>query len=171
MLKNKVIILSDMLEIEIFELDKSEIMEDVYKFAGFINKDGELLENFEGSGNFSTPSCVEMYLLEYIYRNKLVTITKDNIDIYYEFMGDEDLEKYTEIINPILGSRYNTVFHRFFSILKLSDFSYFEYSDNYKGLIYRQCLFGINDTLKPIDEYIEDIKASNEYKEYTKNNQ
>jgi len=155
MLKNKVIVLSNILEIEIFELDKREIMEDGYKFAGVINKDGELLENFEGSGNFATPSCVEIYLLEYIYRNKLVTITKDNIHLYYEFMSDEDKNIYHNLIWTLLVERYKFII----KTLSLCDFQV--------GVGF----FKVKDTLKPIDEYIEEIKESSKYKEYIKNKQ
>ena len=56
-------------EIEVFELSKDSLdvsKEDGYRFMGWINKDGEMMEGFEGSGNFSTPDDVVSYLEEYL---------------------------------------------------------------------------------------------------------
>lgn len=82
-----------------------------------------------------------------------VTITKDNIHLYYEFMSDEDLEKYRTILEEVFHKR---AFH-IASIVELPDNS-IDY--NCKEHI----VLKTKDTLKPIDEYIEEIKASEEYR-------
>jgi hypothetical protein len=89
------------------------------------------------------------------------TITKDNIALYYEFMDDEDLEKHKDILSVILCQRRA-------DIVKIIDFenhSNITLDNTMLKTIKWEC-FGIKDNLKPIDEYIEEIKGSSEYKEY-----
>ena len=38
---------------------------------------------------------------------------------------------------------------------------------NHEGFVLKYSLFGIKDTLRPIDEYIEEIKESEQYKIFT----
>ena len=69
MTKVKEIELADGYEFKIFKLDEDSIdvnKEDGYLFLGWINKDGELLEDFDGSGNFLTAECVESYLKDFL---------------------------------------------------------------------------------------------------------
>jgi len=102
---------------------------------------------------------------EYKFKAGEVVITKDNIADYYEFMSDDDLEKYNYLIDDILKDR----------IIKIHtslDIDFLEFldncivplflNDNYISLI----SFGVKDTLKPIEEYIKEIKESEQYKEY-----
>lgn len=82
-----------------------------------------------------------------------VVITKDNIHLYYEFMSDEDIKKYRHIIMPMFNDRLEIINKSikldamYISAISLS-------------------VFGIKDTLKPIDEYIAEIKATEEYRAY-----
>jgi len=95
---------------------------------------------------------------------KKVVITKDNIHLYYEFMSDEDLEKYGYILNDIFENRQRNISN----ILKINltdiELMQFEHYAHFQivGLI----SYGIKDTLKPTDEYIEEIKGSSEYKNH-----
>jgi hypothetical protein len=114
-----------------------------------------------------------------------ITITKDNIHLYYEFMSDDDFNKYGAYLRILFTSRYTLIRKHFQKIGLLVDNGngydfdmlhykgdVFEYdcpfgdtsikSKSYKGISF----FGVKDTLKPIDEYIEEIKTSSEYKEY-----
>ena len=108
-----------------------------------------------------------------------VVITKDNIYLYYEFMSDYDkfvLANANTIENALLREvliERNKTLNGYFSFssfqdnfdnVKTIDYEHNKYSNRHTtiGRIY----FGIVDTLKPIDEYIEEIKASSEYKEY-----
>ena len=99
-------------------------------------------------------------------------ITKDNIHLYYEFMGDKDLIKYQDILSNIIDDRLknvfinldfnNDMFHTFlckYTEQKLSN-------DRY---IISSVVFGIKDNLKPIEYYIQEIKESFKYQEYIKN--
>ncbi len=80
-------------------------------------------------------------------------ITKDNIHLYYEFMSDEDIKKYRHIIMPMFNDRLEIINKSikldamYISAISLS-------------------VFGIKDTLKPMEEYIAEIKASKEYLHY-----
>lgn len=96
------------------------------------------------------------------YENKVIEITKDNIHLYYEFMSGEDMKKYGYILDNIFDVRLDTLKKVFLNIQFEQLSSNTEYSFNITGLI----VFGAKDILKPIDKYIEEIKASDAYKEY-----
>lgn len=95
-------------------------------------------------------------------------ITKENINLYYEFMSDEDLKKY----RIILGSLFND---RNWDIIKLiDDLSSNDKTDiNFKLdwiegtlLCTKNEVFGVKDSLAPIGKYISQIKESELYKKY-----
>ena len=99
----------------------------------------------------------------YVYGDSSFKITKDNIHLYYEFMSDEDLKGYSELLNEIVDERFDYI----------EDVLNFKESSNYNSedafdvyMSSKLTLFGIKDTLKPIDEYIAEIKESSEYKKY-----
>ena len=102
------------------------------------------------------------------FENGNVVITEDNIALYYEFMGEEDKNKYKELLSDLFIDRHENY------VLKSLNLDYFgtkQYMTNVLSNTFQQfriglSFFGIKDTLKPIDEYIEEIKASSEYKEY-----
>ena len=109
------------------------------------------------------------------FNNGNVIITKDNIHLYYEFMSD-DVLKYIDILHPIFCNHYHAIVSYFKKIgFIVDDGKGYDYDKvHYKGsfikrditMYYGISFFGIKDTLKPIDEYIADIKASEEYKAY-----
>jgi len=93
-------------------------------------------------------------------------ITKDNIHLYYEFMSDDDLEENGELVESTLLKRKE-------QIIKKLNISNLDFVSNVSNLcasepffILNSILFGIKDTLKPINEYIIEIKGSSEYKKY-----
>lgn len=93
-----------------------------------------------------------------------VVITKDNIDVYYEFMSDEDLIENKKIISKALDERFGAIcFGLGFTVGQLQDNIAF---NSVGTKIVRQYVFGTKDTLKSIDEYIAEIKASKEYQAY-----
>lgn len=95
-----------------------------------------------------------------------IEITKDNIHLYYEFMSDEDLYNYSPIINDILDDRLVAI-SKILPITKNTDSSSITYkngADIKKCYVTKQWFFESKDTLKPIDEYIEEIKESEAYK-------
>jgi hypothetical protein len=105
-------------------------------------------------------------------------VTKDNIHLYYEFMSDEDLKENHKILNLIFNHRYDKVVKVLNHYAKRSD-DYVSLTDsfviepnsesfddaNYRAFVGLQA-FGVKDTLKPTEEYIAEIKASEEYKAY-----
>lgn len=100
------------------------------------------------------------------FESGTVTITKDNIHLYYEFMSDEDAAKdhyYVNMLNYTFKDRLIATYRilnddkAVKKTLKIT-----KHQNNWIGL----SIFGVKDTLKPIDEYIKEIKESSEYKEY-----
>lgn len=122
-------------------------------------------------------------IAEYLLKQN-VEITKDNIHLYYEFMSDEDLLDNSLLL--ITGSNeINKRFNKVVETLNLSKDDYCgAYNDtviygftngdpefkklnvSWGAFILRYEIFGIKDTLKPIDEYIKEIKESEAYKNY-----
>jgi hypothetical protein len=86
-------------------------------------------------------------------------ITSENINIYYGYMSNEMKEEYGEILHPILTDR--RAYIDSILDLKLKDLSF---SYDKKGNWISCCYFGIHDTLRPIQEYINQIKESEQYK-------
>lgn len=125
-------------------------------------------------------------LLNVIFKD--VAITEDNIHLYCEFMSDEQLINnlgLMGLISDALEARRDAVVDifkdmslkgrgAFFGVdgLGTNKDTIFKISDIKKldivfgSWLLRYEVFGVKDTLKPINEYIEDIKASSEYKEY-----
>ena len=110
----------------------------------------------------------------YFHGDSSFKITKDNIHLYYEFMSDEDLELHKIMIACVLGDRDREIFKQLFSPSSSNQDEKFTifcgHSSDKRSLnsTYKiqQTVFGVKDTLKPIDEYIAEIKASEAYKAY-----
>jgi len=100
------------------------------------------------------------------YLNGVVEITKENIHLYYEFMSDEQKNQHRSFISDFMANRalktIPDVLEEFNSLVDMGDYK--RESINKKTL--QIILFGVKDTLKPIDEYIAEIKESEEYKSY-----
>lgn len=100
-----------------------------------------------------------------------IEITKDNIHEFYEFMNN-DLEKYEIILHNVISYRLDTLFknldfhsneyHTFLMKYTFGNLSKNKY-------ITTNNVFGVEDILKPIDEYIQEIKDSDEYQQYISN--
>lgn len=109
-------------------------------------------------------------------------ITKENIHLYYEFMSDEQKtsnDNIAEILRQTFVSRYSLVLKHFKDIGFLQeekggyDYDLIQYQGDtftYGGInltSYKSIsFFNIKDTLKPIDEYIAEIKESQAYQEW-----
>lgn len=116
-------------------------------------------------------------LINIVYKDE--PVNKDNIHLYYEFMSDEDLKKYKEILADIFEARKDLIPAYFENISLKGTGKWFGFDgagDGKKSIIeldntwgsftIKQFVFGVKDTLKPIDEYITEIKDSAAYKEY-----
>lgn len=88
-------------------------------------------------------------------------IDKENINLYYEFMSDEDLEKYKEILTELFQNRYSQVFENVNLHVSHLAFKIIE-----KYYYVGQSFFGAKDTLRPIKEFISEIKEREEYISY-----
>ena len=117
-------------------------------------------------------------LINIVYKDE--PVNKDNIHLYYEFMSDNEFytkandifiekeKKTINILREILSNRMAKTLEKLGKETVFDGFSPFvsiDCSKISKSLI-GYSLFGIKDTLKPIEEYTEEIKASSEYKEY-----
>lgn len=99
-------------------------------------------------------------------------VTKDNIHLYYEFMNDNDLIKYQNILSTAIDNRLKNVFRNL--NFKSDMFHTFLCKHTQQKLsndryVISSIVFGIKDTLKPVLEYTEEIKRSEQYKEYINN--
>ncbi len=103
-------------------------------------------------------------IIEYLYKEVKLEITQENLHLYYKFMNDEDLIQNSEILNDLLVCR----FHKICSLLSVSAPMLHSYSsyNYYNAFFVKQFIFGIKDNLNPIEDFIEDIKNSNEYKTF-----
>ena len=113
-----------------------------------------------------------------IFGESSLKVTKDNIADYYEFMSDEDLHNYKVQLSELLEDRLGKIWVNLGFKSDFPDVSPpimpYDFSNYLQGVyavmgtskMPYQIIFGAKDTLKPIDEYIQDIKASNEYQEY-----
>jgi hypothetical protein len=118
-----------------------------------------------------------MFNINDAIRDNLITITQDNIHLYYEFMSDDELLKISStFLSDILLKRqqlvvtdkdiYPNLIKGWWENIEIVDIPY----KNSNGTIsyddIRRSFFGIKDTLKPIEEYICEIKNSDRYKKY-----
>ena len=107
---------------------------------------------------------------------KDIVITKDNIAQYYEFMSDEDKKAHKSVLHSLHGERWDAIWafmeqdSLIFDSGEGLDYSILD--NNYNPIIFNidtvsyylgASYFGVKDTLKPIDEYIAEIKGSSEY--------
>ena len=93
-------------------------------------------------------------------------ITKDNIADFYEHMSGEDLEKYSYILDDIFSDRQEFIDKKGLTTTESTEHEIFEHYAHFS--ITGLSVWGVKDTLKPIDEYIAEIKESEAYKEYAK---
>ena len=99
-----------------------------------------------------------------------IIIKEDNIHLYYEFMSDEDIHKHLSIIHFKLKDETIDGLSRGGNIAKALDIKGAELIKNSKviphssGAVTHVLRFGVKDTLKPIDDYILEIKESEAYK-------
>lgn len=103
----------------------------------------------------------------YLLKNH-AEITKDNIHLYYEFMDKKDLDKhgdFGDLLHSVLTTRRAEVDD--IINVPLEDFS-FSYGSKGNWTSYNY--FGVEDTLKPLHDYIEEIKESDGYKKYVAEN-
>lgn len=108
-------------------------------------------------------------------------ITEENIEKHYSSMQDEDLEKYSSIIdkklrverNPIIKNSlmndlgYNGIRTKDETSKMLRSYISNDYNSEGTGII-RTAIFGVKDNLQPIDQFVSDIKDSASYKSYKK---
>ena len=88
-----------------------------------------------------------------------VVVDEDNIHLYYEFMGDEDIKNNIDVL-------YSLFMDRAIKIQVALNLTPKELHAFATGELKALFIFGVKDTLKPIDEYIAEIKGSDGYKAY-----
>ncbi len=131
-----------------------------------------VVENFDNfPGSISNGEIRIVFDIDVVNKDTLLLqdiINKDNISLYYEFMSDEDIEKCSDLLNNTLLDRFRLIRQKIkfkdkaFTPLKDYDMDIALKSNNYIYISF----FGIKDTLRPINEYIAEIKESEAYKRY-----
>ena len=100
-------------------------------------------------------------------------VTKENMSVYYEFMSDKeiksldssnlrDIKTGTPIITTILSGRMIAIRKALLIHPTILD-NFKKYIFGLNDSVLSQSIFGIKDTLKPINEYIAEIKKSEQY--------
>ena len=105
----------------------------------------------------------EEQILKYLLKTTIVEISEDNIHLYYKFMNKDDISKYREILHTFFNKRQPLNIEDFLEIDKEVIRENWKYDCFADGKIKTQSYFGIKDTLKPIDEYLEEIKNSDTF--------
>lgn len=107
-------------------------------------------------------------------------ITKDNVHLYYSFMNDDevktldssnlrDIKTGTPVITTLLSRRMIEI-REALSIHPAILDNYKKYTFGLNDSVLSQSIFGVKDTLEPIDVYVSEIKQSEQYKTYMANN-
>lgn len=159
-------------------------MENIKQAA--INKQKKIITDLREncSSETSREKAIEkLNLIVDDYEKDNSLITKDNIPLYYEFMSDGDLLNNALLL--ITG--INEIKERFLNVARTLNLSkddcgkydgttlygfingfpeFIQLDVSWGAFLLRYDVFGIKDTLKPIDEYIAEIKESKDYKNY-----
>lgn len=125
-------------------------------------------------------SCTikEDEILEYMFKMG-VEITEENLPLYHKFMSDEDLIYNRKIVDSVLAKRLkmladilnikNNKELQVFGVegLNGSDTTRIHSLDVvFNNYLLRTVIYEVEDTLAPINEYIEEIKNSDAFKEF-----
>ena len=125
-------------------------------------------------------SCTikEDEILEYMFKMG-VEITEENLPLYHKFMSDEDLIYNRKIVDSVLAKRLkmladvlnikNNKELQVFGVegLNGSDTTRIHSLDVvFNNYLLRKVIYEVEDTLAPINEYIEEIKNSDAFKEF-----
>ena len=92
-----------------------------------------------------------------------IIITEDNIADYYESMSAKDKSDNVDIIHFAFSTRTPLYLADMLDIEHKKIIDSWKFTVTSAGRTKGQSLFGIKDTLKPINMYIEEIKASKQY--------
>ncbi|WP_420472511.1 hypothetical protein [Brevundimonas sp. FT23042] len=145
-------------------MNKIELLMSAKKY-GVVSKEylqSKLYEKY--SHTFSINDCV---LAAELVTNSIL-ITKDNIHLYYEFMNPGQKMKYYKILNELFNNRLDIVAKRLdIDKNELLEFCTMDAKVTSTEVFYISlCCFSAKDTLKPIYQYITEIKASEKYLTY-----
>ena len=126
-------------------------------------KDDLLLKSGLSFDEISTLSKREFNeMINIVYKDE--PVNENNIHLYYEFMSSLKKCDYGYILTKIFTNRFHIINDKI--ILNATSIKYETVTSiNYMYLL-SQSIYGVEDTLKPIDDYITEIKDSSEYKEY-----
>ena len=126
-------------------------------------KDDLLLKSGLSFDEISTLSKREFNeMINIVYKDE--PVNENNIHLYYEFMSSLKKCDYGDILTKIFTNRLHLINDKI--ILNATAIKYETVTSiNYMYLL-SQSIYGVEDTLKPIDDYITEIKDSSEYKEY-----
>ena len=131
----------------------------------------ELRENNSSESSIEK-AILELNLMVDDYEKDNNVVDKENIHLYYESMSDEDLieiENHNNLVSDVIFNRKMDVYVLLTEEADTKETEWIQCDNilNHEGFVLKYSLFGIKDTLRPIDEYIEEIKESEQYKIFT----
>jgi len=96
-----------------------------------------------------------------------IEITKENIHLHYEFMSNKEKKENMNLIHFSFNIRSPLSLMDKLNMEQEDLLNFWKYKVYRNGRVSAQSYFGIKDKLKPIDEYIAEIKESRVFKEYS----
>lgn len=123
--------------------------------------DIKIFKNKKKFNDFQKELKVEGYLE--VYSNFEISVR--NIQKYYEYFNNKDLERYSEILDTLFKDRKSFIVVALLGD-DIADFSkssqlhsnHYKQTNSLKGYITGFSYFGIRDTLKPLIEYVAELK-------------
>lgn len=110
---------------------------------------------------FETKEECQNQCYQFNYEKGYIKVDANNIHLYYKFMDNESVCEF--------GNKDISLFRihskRHLQIIELLNID-IKILDQYLKTCIHAYYFGVKDTLKPIDDYITDIKNSDAYKSY-----
>lgn len=127
----------------------------------------ELRENF-GCESSREEAVEKLNQIVDDYEKDNNIIDEKNIHLYYVLMSKRELNNTSNILDGVFKLRLDKIKRKLNINSALTD-DFFEYEMNKHNQV-TMTLFQIKDILKPIDEYVKEIKDCNVYKQYRFNN-
>lgn len=139
----------------------------------FIQKQKEKIQKIrENSGceNSRENAIKKLNLMQDDLETNGEEITKENIHLYYELMSNDAISKHRNILHTFFNTRLPLNIEDFLEIDREVINDNWKYECFSDGKVKKQSYFDVKDTLKPIEQYIAEIKYSNAYKSYIAKN-
>lgn len=145
---------------ELAKLSKEQLIKMVTDFEHYPAVDSEDDEGYI-LAYLEDEACTleEEDIAKYLFDNNLVQITQNNVQLFYKFMSEEEVQRHTDAI-------YHKSMYRACLVqleLSLTPRQLYINSIFENGYLF---VFGVKDTMKSIEDYMTEIKKSEAYNKY-----